>query len=379
MAAPQPHNSRTAHALDADWLAFVRDLGGRLSAAVDPLAVLDRAMAKTGELIGADACRLIRGTGGVGRESGWNLRAIVCDRDGDHAAIEAAVSQPDAEALDRAAAFLDVLATLAGLALAKSSLDRHRKIEHGVGGELDSAVRLQRSLQPESTPDEMPIWGFNLPARELSGDFFDFFRLGDDRIAFSLGDVSGKGVNAALLMAKTVSLFRCLGKRIGSPAALLAAVNEELCETSVHGMFVTMVAGHYLPHSGRVAIANAGHQPPLLRRQDRSYRTFPATAPPLGIVAGIAIDDEEIELDGGEFYVFTDGLTEYRHGDGEELGVEGLIQLIEAFGKESPARRINLVLETLDSEEGWAVRDDLTVLAIDDAWVRRAGFEEADR
>jgi sigma-B regulation protein RsbU (phosphoserine phosphatase) len=153
----------------------------------------------------------------------------------------------------------------------------------------------------------------------------------------------------------------------------LQAINAELKETATRGMFVTMVAGLYWPREGRVRFANAGHQPPLWRHPDRSYQSYPAEAPPLGILPKIAPEDRDIDLAGGEFYIFTDGLTEYRYSSGEELGVDGFIQLIEIFAGEDPSRRLELLLETLAAESGWQVRDDLTVLAIDDSWVKASG------
>ncbi len=102
--------------------------------------------------------------------------------------------------------------------------------------------------------DDLPICGINRPIREVSGDFYDYFELPDGTIAFALGDVSGKGMNAALLMAKTASLFRCLGKTIRDPARLLSILNREICETTSRGMFVTMVAGLYEPSDRAAAL-----------------------------------------------------------------------------------------------------------------------------
>ncbi|MEQ8357200.1 MAG: PP2C family protein-serine/threonine phosphatase [Kiloniellaceae bacterium] len=280
---------------------------------------------------------------------------------------------------ERDAAFDRAMKGLSGLAHANAALRRRLTEQLRAGDSLEMAADLQQSLQPNSVPGLQPIWGVNLPARKVSGDFFDFYRLDKARIAFALGDVSGKGMNAALLMAKTISLFRCLSKRIDTPAGLLQAINEELCETASRGMFVTMVAGHYWIANGRVCLANAGHQPPLLRRRDRSYTAFPAAAPPLGIATSTCPAEEWIDLDGGELYTFTDGLTEYRYKSGEQLGVDGLIQLIEAVAEAPLARRLESLLETLDQDDGWEARDDLTVLAIDDSWVRSdAGVNQAE-
>lgn len=246
-----------------------------------------------------------------------------------------------------------------------------------IAQDLKLAMELQRSLQPGWDPNDLPIWGFNLPARQMSGDFFDFYRTGKGDFAFSLGDVSGKGMGAALLMAKTISLFRCLSKRIEDVAELLTAINAELCETATRGLFVTMVVGCYSPRDGHVRFANAGHEPPLMRRKDRTYKTFPADAPPLGILSNYDVRGEEIDLAGGEFYVFSDGLTEYRYAGGEQLGVDGIIQLVEINAAEPPAKRVEGIIQMLDEEAGWDAHDDLTVLAIDDSWVGHEGAHVA--
>ena len=159
-------------------------------------------------------------------------------------------------------------------------------------------------------------------------------------------------MGAALLMAKTISVFRCLSKRTEDPADLLTAINAELCETATRGLFVTMVVGWYSPRDGRVRFANAGHEPPLMRRKDRTYKTFPAAAPPLGILSDYDVGGEEIDLAGGEFYIFSDGLTEYRYAGGEQLGVEGLIQLVEIHAAEPPATRVEAIIQMLDEEAG---------------------------
>jgi phosphoserine phosphatase RsbU/P len=294
--------------------------------------------------------------------------------------VAAAIENGRGEGIDTTdAAFFRAVSGIANLAFENAALRARLAEQMHLGDSLEMAAELQNSLQPECLPGHLPIWGVNLPARKVSGDFFDFYRLDDSRIAFALGDVSGKGMNAALLMAKTISLFRCLGKRIDAPGELLEAINAELCETASRGMFVTMVTGHYWTASGRVRLANAGHQPPMLRRLDRSYQSFPASAPPLGILPKIHPSDEHLDLDGGELYVFTDGLTEYRYVSGEQLGVEGLILLIEALAEAPLAQRLEALLRTLEQDAGWEARDDLTVLAIDDSWVRRdAGLDAAE-
>ncbi len=265
--------------------------------------------------------------------------------------------------------FLQITAAMLALAVSNGQLRQAMVRQEGVRQDLDLAAEIQRSLLPKSDPAHFPVHGLNLPIRRVSGDFFDFFWLDGERIAFALGDVSGKGINAALLMAKTAGLFRCLAKRHNDPAAVLGAINTELWETSRRGMFVTMVGGIYESPTGRLVFANAGHEPPLLRATDRDYHSFPADQPPLGILPELDLASQEIDLAGGEFYIFSDGLTEYRYGDSEALGVKGLIQLLESMAELPLEKRLRTLLDDLD-QEGWEVRDDLTVLAIDDAWVR---------
>ena len=270
----------------------------------------------------------------------------------------------------RDAEVLEAVAGPLALAIANDGLARALERQEGVSRELELAAEIQRNLLPNAKLDESPVIGLNRPIRKVSGDFFDFFPLDGERIPFALADVSGKGINAALLMAKAAGLFRCLAKGGGGPGELLSAINREICETASRGMFVTMVAGTYESATGSLCFANAGHEPPLLRAPDRSYRSFPAAEPPLGILPDLSFQTHEIALDGGEFYIFSDGLTEYRYGSQEALGVEGLIQLVESLAELPLDRRLRALLAELD-REGWEARDDLTVLAIDDAWVGR--------
>lgn len=228
--------------------------------------------------------------------------------------------------------------------------------------ELELAGEIQRSLLPASQPPSFPLVGLNLPAKELSGDFFDYFTLADGRIYFNLADVSGKGITAALLMAKTSSLFRCLGKKVDEPAALLAHINRELCDTSTHGMFVSMVAGLYDPATGGVQIINAGHPPVLLLRPDATTVEIGAHAPPLGVMPEVRFTDTRVNLADASLYAFSDGLLEARLGDGEMVGVDGVERLLRALADKPPAERLAAVAERMRAAE---LRDDLTILLLE--------------
>jgi sigma-B regulation protein RsbU (phosphoserine phosphatase) len=264
---------------------------------------------------------------------------------------------------------LQVLASSAALAIINTRLTAQLIEQEKVRRELELAAEIQRNLLPRHGHPSYPVCGINVPARGVSGDFFDVFELEDGRICFNVGDVSGKGINAALLMAKTSSLYHCLGKSVSDPGMLLGVLNREICETGARGMFVTMVGGIYDPASGIIRFANAGHEPPLHRATDGDFRAYPAEAPPLGIARDVVPDDRfpvtEIGLGGGTFYVFTDGVTEGRLKNGGMLGVDGLKSLaVEAEGLR-PAERLRALVERLD-RPGASLHDDLTILAIEE-------------
>ena len=272
---------------------------------------------------------------------------------------------------------LQVMANAAALAIANARLADRLVEQERMRRELELAAEIQRSLLPAADPD-LPIQGINRPIREVSGDFYDFFTLPDGVISFCLGDVSGKGMNAALLMAKTSSLFRCLGKTIRAPARLLSILNREICETTSRGMFVTMLAGLYDPASGTLRFANAGHLPPLLRKPRGGFKSFEAAAPPLGILREMVFPEESVQLDNAMFLVFSDGVTEYRYGESEELGPEGIDMLLDQSEGQPLGDRLRGLLSELD-RTGWRARDDITLVAIDDSLASRVWRRLPDR
>jgi len=263
---------------------------------------------------------------------------------------------------------LQTLASAAALAIHNARMAGKLVQQERVNRELELASEMQRSLLPEPRGSSFPVSGINLPAYEMSGDFYDFFELDDGSIYFSLGDVSGKGINAALLMSKTASLFRCLGKTIHQPSVLLATINRELCETAINGMFVTMACGLVNPASGEVRLANAGHEPPLIHARDGSFTEVPASSPPLGILALEAgeagIRDEIFNLDGGALYVFTDGVTEGDLAEGGRLEVEGFKKIIMEGRHLPAAERIEAVVSLLRNT-GRTRHDDITLVAVE--------------
>jgi sigma-B regulation protein RsbU (phosphoserine phosphatase) len=259
------------------------------------------------------------------------------------------------------ALLLQVLASSAGLAITNQRLVAAQVESERVRRELELAAEIQRSLLPPARPAPFPIYGINVPARTVSGDFFDILELSEGRLAFCLGDVSGKGMNAAILMSKTASLYRCLAREGGGPGALLARLNDEVCETATRGMFVTMAAGSFDARTGRVRLANAGHEPALVHVSGGRFESLEAEAPPLGILPETDFPEREVELRGGALYLCSDGLTEAEVKPGRPLGRAGLAGLIERFAGKPLAERI----EAIAAEVGRLdLRDDLTLLGV---------------
>jgi sigma-B regulation protein RsbU (phosphoserine phosphatase) len=174
-------------------------------------------------------------------------------------------------------------------------------------------------------------------------------------------------MNAAILMAKTASLYRCLAKSVERPGELLGKLNHEICETASRGMFVTMAAGVLDPETGCVSLANAGHEPPLWHAAGGHFGCVPADAPPLGIAPGIVPGDvfpeSDLSLEGGSLYLFTDGLTEAETATGEQLGAEGVQELIARWGPKPLAERVDAIVAEASR---LYLRDDLTLLALCD-------------
>jgi len=247
----------------------------------------------------------------------------------------------------------------------EQALDERDKLAAEINRDLNLAREIQQSLLPESRGDDFPVNGINISARILSGDFYDFFELENGDIYFNLGDVSGKGVNAALLMAKTSSLFRCLGKRINDPGQLMYEVNNELCETSIHGMFVTMVAGLYRPSSDELQLVNAGNPPALLFLDSGLCQEFEATAPPLGVMPDTHYTKYTINLQNSSLYIYSDGVTEGFISGNDMLGLGGLFKLITGMDKKLLANERLKLIASKFTHTTQPLRDDVTLLLLE--------------
>ena len=211
----------------------------------------------------------------------------------------------------------------------EQSEKQKNKWKNRVSKEINLAMNVQKRLMPKRNIENYPIFGLNIPAREISGDFYDFY-LHDDEVYFTLSDVSGKGVNAGMVMAKAITLFKIFAKQKYKPNEILLEMNNDLNETNPAGTFITSIVGRYNLKSDLVEIANAGHLPALLKI-DEDFKEYPSSAMPLAVVKHkdeTVYNLESFKLNGGRIYCFTDGFSECMNENKKEIGIDGVKKLI---------------------------------------------------
>jgi len=240
---------------------------------------------------------------------------------------------------------------------------------YSVEQELGTARSIQHALLPKDLP-KLEGWKIAYhyqPAREVGGDFYDFLRLEDGRIGLVIGDVSGKGIAAALVMANTQSVLRAVARR-GSiaPGRVLAEANEVLYAYIPSGTFVTCFYGVLDPESGRLVYANAGHDVPYLQR-DGDAQELMARGMPLGLMPGMPYEEKEAVLAAGDdLLLYSDGLVEAHDPEGDMFGFPRLRKLIVARSAGSGEELVDFLLAELtrftgeDSEQ----EDDITLVTL---------------
>ena len=260
----------------------------------------------------------------------------------------------------------------------EQSEKQKNKWKKRVSQEIKLAMNVQKRLMPKRDIENYPIFGLNIPAREISGDFYDFY-LHDDEVYFTLSDVSGKGVNAGMVMAKAITLFKIFAKQKFKPNEILLEMNNDLKETNPIGTFITSIVGRYNMNSDLVEIANAGHQPALLKIKDE-FKEFSSSSMPLAVTKQkdeSVYKLESFNLNGGRIYCFTDGFSECMDDNKQEIGIDGVKNLIlnhqnSSLKKELEDATEEIRLKSLKKgttergikENNDILDDDLTVIGI---------------
>ena len=260
----------------------------------------------------------------------------------------------------------------------EQSEKQKNKWKNRVSNEIKLAMNVQKRLMPNRDLTNYPIFGLNIPAREISGDFYDFY-LHDDQVYFTLSDVSGKGVNAGMVMAKAITLFKIFAKQKFKPNEILLEMNNDLNETNPSGTFITSIVGSYNLKTDEVEIANAGHQPAILRKGN-NFKEFPSSSAPLAVIKQKNADAYKLEtfkLDGGRVYCFTDGFSECLDENKEEIGIDGVKELIKNHKNSSLKKELESATEEIRQkslkkdykekgikESSDILDDDLTIIGI---------------
>lgn len=205
--------------------------------------------------------------------------------------------------------------------------------------ELQMAREVQASLIPQSAP-RVPGWefaGWWQPAREVSGDFYDFVPFGDGHTGLVIGDVTDKGMPAALFMAHARSIVRACAGAASDALSAVRAANATLCAETTNGMFVTLCLAHLEPASGRLAYVNAGHNPPLHWDHDRkALQPFARPGLPLAIEASAAYAEGVAEIEPGDLVIlYTDGVTDATNSGGELFGLDRLQSVVARYADAS--------------------------------------------
>ena len=235
---------------------------------------------------------------------------------------------------------------------------------------IEQELQVARSIQQASLPKEVPtfegwqISPFYQPAREVGGDFYDFLELKGGQLGVIVGDATGKGVPAALVMASTRSMIRAVAQGSNSPGDVLMKVNDPLVTDIPPNMFVTCFYAILDPGSGLLVYANAGHVLPYLHRNGGAEE-LRARGMPLGLMPGMSYEEKETTLEPGEAaLLYSDGLVEAHDPQGEMFGFPRLRALVAEHGEERSVGRS--LLEELYSfvGEGWEQEDDITLLTL---------------
>ena len=259
---------------------------------------------------------------------------------------------------------LETLSAPAAFAIRNAKMAKELIEKNRMQKEIEIVGEIQKTLLSQNKEDNFPIAGINIPAKVVSGDFYNFSEIGEGRYGFGVADVSGKGIKSSLLMSKASSLYRCLSKTMFSASDLLNLLNKEICETAARGMFVTMLIGIYDSNKKELVLANAGHEPPLIYNNKQEFSNFVEADPPLGIMPKIKYKETKINFSESSLYIFTDGITEIKDPSGTMLGAEGFQEYIKKYQEKPNNQRLRLIVEDI-VKSGKIQKDDLTVVVVD--------------
>jgi len=263
---------------------------------------------------------------------------------------------------------MSAFASLAAVSLERARLHRERLATRRLEHELAIARRIQMTFLPAQSPtiDGVDIAGINIPSTEIGGDYYDFIPIVENQYGIAIGDVSGKGIPASLIMAAFRASLKAEIRNNFAIRAILYKVNNLLFESTEQDRFVTAVYGVFDARSGIFTFSNAGHNPPILRRASGKIEYLKDGGVALGALPNSEYQERPISLVSGDTLLFyTDGVTEVFNDDGEEFGVGRLLDVLDSTHSQPSARIIDSIVSAATAF-GSPKRDtdDLTMIVI---------------
>lgn len=304
------------------------------------------------------------------------LKVIIVSAYGEMSNIRAAMNNGAFDFATKPIDLEDLQVTIEK-AIAEIEFVKQTQREHGqlvdIKGDLALAAEIQLAILPNSFPpfeelaERMDIYASMKAAKDVGGDFYDIYKIDEDHIGFTIADVSGKGVPAAIFMAVSHTLLRFAGRKSLDAVAVISESNDVLARESFDSMFVTLFYGIYNVRTGEVKYVNAGHNPPYVLRHDGTLETLPSSRNIcLGVIEHYAFNADTVELKPGDAIVtFTDGVTEACSVSDGLYGEERLETLL----KTTPANDARGLVEEINEAvrkhaEGTEQSDDITVLVL---------------
>jgi len=311
------------------------------------------------------------------KETNYRTKSILCmpmlNNEGALVGVVQVLNKKDGSRFDdKDESLLEALSVQAGVAIQRARLLEAFVEKQRIQESLKLAADIQMGMLPKDFPafpkrDDFDLFASIIPAKEVGGDFYDFFLIDDDHLCFVIGDVSGKGVPAALFMAVTKTHVAASTIPGTEPSDILIRANDELCKENDQGMFCTIFYGILNTKTGEVRYSNGGHNPPYLVHADGSNEQLEGTEGiALGVMDGMDFGVNTLTLGKGEaIYLYTDGVNEAMDDDGNEYSYERL----EEFLKKSKGQSTtDIVNGSLDDVRGFVKNaeqsDDITVLTV---------------
>ncbi|MEL7058918.1 MAG: SpoIIE family protein phosphatase [Acidobacteriota bacterium] len=263
---------------------------------------------------------------------------------------------------------LALIASQAAVALENAKLHHLALEKERLERDMELASEIQQKLLPQRPPsvDGFEMAGWNRPARQVGGDYFDFRPVGNGRIGLTVGDVSGKGMPAALLVSTLHSALSVLLDRGEQGSAMIEVVNRHICESSGLNKFITVIYAALDAERAEVEYLNAGHNPGVLLRASGTVEELGSTGVPLGLLPSATFEEATLHLEPGDLLcLYSDGITECAAPSDEEFGLDRLVELLAAMGD----RPLNEILSHIDATmlafaDGLPQGDDQTVVLL---------------